>query len=78
MPRRGAPQGQGPGSDTADALAAPETAKTERSLSTLRLAQFLQVTCEEPLETIFSNFVPHSRQQYSKMGMNFLPFNYTR
>jgi hypothetical protein len=69
MPRRGAPQGQGPGSAAAAWRETPATAKTDKSLSTRLLAQFRQVTSVAVPETIFSNLAPHSRQRYSKMGM---------
>jgi hypothetical protein len=75
MPRSGAPQApQGPESKEAFEPELRVTAKTESNWSTCLLSQFLQVTsvAEEP--TILSNFVPHSRHRYSKIGMLTSPF----
>src|SRR5689334_17699512 len=69
MPRLGAPQAQGPGSDAAGLADDPETAKTESICVTLELAHFLQVTGLEEEATIFSNLVPQSLHSNSNMGM---------
>ena len=71
MPRRGAPQGHGPASATVVAVELEEadTAKTESNCSTLRLWQLSQTTFSAAVRTIFSNWAPHSRHRYSKIGM---------
>jgi hypothetical protein len=69
MPRRGAPQPQGPGSGEACFADDPDTAKTESSRATLWLSQFLQVTWLESKLVIFSNLLPQSRHSNSKMGI---------
>jgi hypothetical protein len=61
MPRRGAPQPQGPDSDEVCFVEDPDTAKTESSRATLWLSQFLQVTWLEAELMIFSNLLPQSR-----------------
>ena len=74
MPRRGAPQAHGPGSEEAALADDPETENTESSCDTLVLSHFLQVTLAEDEFTTLSNFVPHSRHSYSKMGIAGLAF----
>jgi hypothetical protein len=69
IPRRGAPQGQGPGSLDSPSRAAPETAKTDSSFSTCGLEQFLHLTSAFDEYEIFSNFDPQSRHWYSKIGI---------
>jgi len=67
MPRRGAPQAQGPGSD--EALAdGPDTANTESSFVTCVLAHFWHVTEFDEELTSFSNLAPHSLHSNSKIG----------
>ena len=56
---------------------APPTAKAESSLSTCGLLQLMQMTSVAEAAWIFSNFAPHSRHRYSKMGIHILPFKYT-
>jgi hypothetical protein len=72
MPRRGAPQPHGPGSDEAYFADDPETAKMESIFSTFPLSHFLQVTWLVAELTIFSNLVPQSRHWYSKIGIRHL------
>ncbi len=69
MPRRGAPHAHGPGSAAAVLAEDPETAKTESSCETFVLSHFLHVTFADDALTTRSNFVPHSRHSYSKMGI---------
>jgi hypothetical protein len=69
MPRRGAPQAHGPGSDDKPPRALPETAKVERSWATLRLEHLLHVTSSVADGTNFSNLAPQSRHSYSKIGI---------
>jgi len=72
MPRRGAPQAQGPDPVATDFGDDADTAKTESSFETFVLSQFLHETLPEAELTIFSNFAPHSRHWNSKMGIAFL------
>jgi hypothetical protein len=53
------------------------TAKAESSLSTCGLSQLLHMTSVTEAAWIFSNFAPHSRHRYSKMGIAILRFEYT-
>jgi hypothetical protein len=41
------------------------------------LLQLTQMTSVAEAAWIFSNFAPHSRHRYSKMGMEILQFKYT-
>jgi len=73
IPRRGAPQAQGPGSEAMALGEAPDTAKTESCLSTRSLSQLLQVMRLEEERTILSNVVPQSRHLYSNIGIELPP-----
>jgi len=69
IPRRGAPQGQGPDSCESPWWDVPETANTDNSFSTCALEQFLQRISAPELYEIFSNFDPQSWHWYSKIGI---------
>ena len=73
MPRRGAPQPQGPLSAERPCDAPPATAKADRSFSSFVLWQEVHSTGSEAPLTILSNCVPHSRHWYSKIGINSTP-----
>jgi hypothetical protein len=73
IPRRGAPQAQGPDSDAKALEEAPDTAKTESCLSTRSLSQLLHAMRLEEESTISSKVVPQSRHLYSNIGIQLLP-----
>ena len=60
IPRRGAPQAQGPVSDGKQPLVLPLTAKTESSFSRLELLQEVHSRDSDARRTIFSNTFPQS------------------
>lgn len=73
MPRRGAPQGQGPCSLTPEPVwAGAVTAKVERSGSGSAAPQAGHSIFSLDLKTIFSNRLPQAEHRYSKMGMRIL------
>ena len=69
MPRRGAPQPQGPASAERPPLVPLLTAKTESSFSRFGPWQEVHSTESEARETIFSNRVPQSWHLYSNSGI---------
>jgi hypothetical protein len=78
MPRRAAPQGQGPGSAERPSREAPETAKTDSSFSTRVLEHFLQRIFVLAAYEIFSNCAPQSWHRYSKIGIVVLLGEYSQ
>jgi hypothetical protein len=73
MPRRGAPQGQGPESAGAAWRVLPTTEKAENNFSSCGLEHFSQTIPVRSEITIFSNRDPHSRHRNSKIGIVFPP-----
>lgn len=78
IPRRGAPQGQGPDSHERTSLDVPETANTESSFSTCGLEQLLHRISSFEEYVIFSNLDPQFRHWYSKIGIFILLIEYSQ